>query len=137
MGRKGLRERRSRVIKKLKNVQMEVDEILEKEEIKWKQWTKAHQFQNGGRNTKFFHICANQRRKKNHICKVEDEGGRLFTTLEDISRKFIDFYHQLFSTSNPRGVDACIEALETRVSLDMNEQLIKEFTTKEVSYALS
>lgn len=67
------------------------------------------------------------------MCKVEDEGGRLFTTLEAISRKFIDFYHQLFSTSNPKGVDACVEALETRVSLDMNEQLTKKFTVEEVS----
>jgi hypothetical protein len=118
-------------------MQQEVDEILEKDDVHWKQRAKTHWFQNGDRNTKFFHMCANQRRKTNHICRVQDEGGRIYTTSDDISRAFTDYYHHLFSTSSPMDVEACVETLDVRVTNVMNEHLAQVFTVKEVSFALS
>lgn len=47
------------MVEKIKCVQQEVDDILEKEDVHWKQRAKMHWLQNGDRSTKFFHMCAN------------------------------------------------------------------------------
>lgn len=121
--------------RKIKEIQQEVDECLEQEDICWKQRVKAHWFQSGNRNTKFFYMCANQRRKTNNICKVQDEGDQIFTNLDDISRVFTDFYHHLiFKTSNSLDMDACVDVVEARVTNEMNAQLSLEFTVEGVSF---
>lgn len=79
-------------------------------------------------------MCANQRRKTNNICKVQDEGDQIFTNLDDISRVFTDFYHHLiFKTSNSLDMDACVDVVEARVTNEMNAQLSLEFTAEGVS----
>lgn len=82
-------------------------------------------------------MCANQRRRVNYISQVADERGNQCTTLDEVGRAFIEYYQHFFSTSGPRGFDKCLAALEVRVTQEMNEQLVKEFTTVEVSWALS
>lgn len=53
-----------------KRVQKELNFLLEKEELQWKQRAKRNWYAHGDRNTKFFHACATQRRKKNFILKI-------------------------------------------------------------------
>lgn len=50
---------------------------------------------------------------------------------------FIKYYHKLFTSEVSRGLEECLDAMPRRFTIEMNEQLIKEFTTVEISSALN
>ena len=54
----------------------EMVEMLNLEEIMWKQRAKEFYIRGGDRNTRYFHLSASKRRHNNHIIGVEDEFGR-------------------------------------------------------------
>lgn len=76
---------------KIKQLQGEIDILLEQEDTRWKQRAKQNWYQHGDRNTPFFHAWASHRRKINYIGKIVDEGGTEWSNLEDISNAFIEF----------------------------------------------
>jgi hypothetical protein len=86
----------------------------------------------GDRNSKFFHACIAQRRRTNHISCIVDEAGVIHTSMEKIEAAFIDYYSGLFSASNPIGLEQCLDAIGRRVTLEMNEELLGEFTQEEI-----
>lgn len=48
-------------------LEKELDDLLNREETWWAQRAKAHWLKHGDRNTRFFHIKANQKKKRNTI----------------------------------------------------------------------
>lgn len=59
----------------IKKNQAEIDDMLERKDLKWKQRVKVHSLQNGDRNTNFFHTYASQRKKANRICEITNADG--------------------------------------------------------------
>lgn len=51
----------------IEQLQSEINDLLEMEDIKWKQRAKQNWLRNGNRNTKFYHPWATQGRKSNLI----------------------------------------------------------------------
>ena len=90
----------------------------------------------GDRNTKFYHACANQRRKINMISKIRDELGITWDSPEDIQVTFVNYFSNLFSTGPIGDKESCIQPLSPRVTEEMNETLRKVFTKEEVGFAL-
>jgi hypothetical protein len=122
-----------RVEKELKD---EIHSLLEQEESKWKQRAKEEWLRNGDRNTKYFHACANQRKRRNTITAIQDVDGQEFTSLEGIERAFINYYQKLFtSEANPQA-ENCTEAIKAKVPADMVERLLRNCTQDEVYDAL-
>jgi hypothetical protein len=50
---------------------------------------------------------------------------------------FMAFNQKLFTTEGTQGAEECLEAMEERVSLAMNEALLKEFTMEDVCGSFS
>ncbi|XP_062171134.1 uncharacterized protein LOC133876926 [Alnus glutinosa] len=123
-------------VQEIKALQMEINEILEREDLRCKQRTKQHWYRFGDRNTKFFHSWANQRRKINTIRSISDTEGRVWRRKEEVSRTFIEFYTQLFNSQTPSGIVDCLSVTDSRVSDDMNHKLLRPFTGDEVRCAL-
>lgn len=59
----------------IKKLQGEIEFLMEREDLRWKQRSKQNWYQNGDRNTPFFHAWADHRRRINHIQAIKDEDG--------------------------------------------------------------
>ncbi|KAL3529094.1 hypothetical protein ACH5RR_008416 [Cinchona calisaya] len=57
----------SAVKEKIKVFEGQLEELLNQEDVKWKQRSKLHWYKNGDRNTAYFHAHANKRRVRNTI----------------------------------------------------------------------
>jgi hypothetical protein len=55
---------------------------------------------------------------------------------EDIANAFIEYYTNLFTTSNVGNLGECIHVIDSEVSSDMNVQLLTEFTMEEINQSL-
>ncbi|GLT72801.1 hypothetical protein SLA2020_447050 [Shorea laevis] len=121
----------------IKYHQAAIENRLDREELKWKQRAKVQWLQNGDRNTKFFHLFANQRKKTNRINEILNETGVSCTNSSEISCAFLEYFHSLFSSSGPDTVDECLDVLQERVTPEMNAQLSSRYSREEICTAIS
>jgi hypothetical protein len=120
----------------IKTLQREIEELLEFEDLKWKQRAKQHWLWNGDRNTTFFHSWVQHRRKINRIWSIADEQGRIWRKDRDIGRVLLSYYEELFTSQSARFVEDCTNLVDTRVTNDMNNWLLHSFSEEEVQKAL-
>ena len=121
-------------IKTLKN---EIEIILEHEDTRLKQRAKQSWYKQVDRNTLFFHAWVNHRRQVNRMVKIKDEAGREWKKQHKIGNAFASFFQNLFTTMDVVGVDMCLAGLETRVTGQMNDTLMRTFTMDKVETALN
>ncbi|KAL0405608.1 UNVERIFIED_CONTAM: hypothetical protein Slati_3874700 [Sesamum latifolium] len=95
---------------RLKN---ELEELLQAEEVVWKQRAKSHWLMEGDRNTRFFHAQANRTFQRNFIKRLKDSAESSVNYLE-------------------RGVEAL-----SKVDSDMNLELLNPNTTEEITLVMS
>uniref|UniRef100_A0A803NTP6 Reverse transcriptase domain-containing protein n=1 Tax=Cannabis sativa TaxID=3483 RepID=A0A803NTP6_CANSA len=87
----------------LKNLQSQLDALLYKEEIYWKQRSRVSWLKAGDRNTKFFHRFASHRKKNNTIRYLKDDAGNSTSDPEAMFDIITSFFSSLFSSD---GCDA-------------------------------
>jgi mannosylglycoprotein endo-beta-mannosidase len=68
--------------------------LLREEELKWSERAKVKTLLEGDANTKFFHLVANGKHRKQHIYRLEDDHG--------LKRHITNYYKNLFGTQNRR-----------------------------------
>jgi hypothetical protein len=73
----------------------ELTKLWEKEEIKARQRARERNILEGGRNTKYFHVVVNQRRRKTTIFSVEGPAGVVNST-QEIIEVATQYYKELF-----------------------------------------
>ena len=122
--------------KEIQALKREINEILFREEIMWKQRLRALWIKSGDRNTKFFHATANQRHRKNRIERLRDGDGRWKDEPEDVENIILNYFSTIFSTDHPEDFEASLSAVNSRVSDEMNDFLLREFKEDEVWSAL-
>ena len=88
------------------------------------------------RNTKFFQSKAFQRRKKNTISGIWDENGNWCDTNESIAAMAISYFEKLYTSSHPSKISEVMDTIPTRVTDEMNQNLIRIFTREDVEAAL-
>ena len=69
-----------------------IEKLLEQEEIKWCQRSRANWLQNGDRNTSFFHNFASARKKRNYIKKLKDEDGNFVEGIENLNPVIVNYF---------------------------------------------
>lgn len=118
-------------------VRNKIDEELERiYEVKEKEWHQKSQMKwiiQGDANTRFFHCCANGRKRKNFIYTLEDEG--VILTEEGAIRDHIyKFYKSLFGYEVDQNVhqNSNFWAPDSTVSDTDNDSLVKNFSEAEI-----
>ncbi|XP_055962333.1 uncharacterized protein LOC126687828 [Mercurialis annua] len=116
-------------------LQEEIDELLLKEDILWKQRSRADWLQAGDRNTKFFHQKASNRKKNNNIHRLRDDSG-VWQYGEDIKGVVVNYFHELFSSGNPTDQERVTDCPDAFLSADQIHVLQQPFLAEEVQLAL-
>jgi hypothetical protein len=78
-----------------KEITMRLAQLLEQEEVMWKQRSRIQWLAAGDKNTCFFHLRASQRRKKNKVSELQREDGTLVNTEQELGALATNFYKNL------------------------------------------
>ena len=111
-------------------------ELLARQETYWKQRSRVMWLAEGDMNTKFFHQQASNRRKKNTIKGLFNSQGAWCTEDKEMEDIVISYFSELFSSSNPSGIDEVLTSIPSLITEDMNVQLSREVDSDEVLKAL-
>lgn len=76
------------VIGEIKEVQRELNHLMEWENLQWKPRAKSHWHQDGNRSTNFFHTYTIQRQQKSYICKLITKGNGILENENMITKAF-------------------------------------------------
>uniref|UniRef100_A0A803P9A9 DUF4283 domain-containing protein n=1 Tax=Cannabis sativa TaxID=3483 RepID=A0A803P9A9_CANSA len=119
-------------------LQSQLDSLLYKNEILWKQRSKIHWLQAGDKNTKYFHSKATARRKTNFIRKLKCDDGRVVTSVDDISREVSSYFSDLFKSqeSNSEATQYLLSAINKSLDSQQIQFLNSPFEAHEVRQAL-
>jgi exonuclease III len=98
------------MVAQIKQLQQEIDGLLEKEEMFWKQRAKQHW--------------------------IADEQGRVWRKRRDVGRVFVEHFSRIFTSQGPSRVEACTSRVAPKVSDEMNSRLLRPFSEEEVRTAL-
>lgn len=75
----------------------DLEQLLEDDEIYWKRQSREEWLKWGDRNTKWFHMKENKRRKvKKKIKDLFDENGKWTSTDIEMERTTNNYFHKLF-----------------------------------------
>ena len=98
---------------------VELNEWLEREELKWKQKSRELWLKEGDRNSKFFHLSTLVQRRRNQIANIKLEDSSWIHSRDQISDYFSKHFNEVFKSFHPiilpdlEGlVSPCISDLE-------------------------
>ena len=80
-------------------------ELYHREEIMWRQRARTEWLSSGDKNTKFFHLRASLRRKKNMIRALQNSLGVLVEDPVELRALANNFYQKLYSTEGVQDVE--------------------------------
>jgi hypothetical protein len=90
----------------------------------------------GDQNTKFFHRRATWRAKKNSIKILKTMDDQVIQNKEEILSYAKDYYSALFTKDDTVDPTELLDIIQPKVTQEMNEALMMEFSDEEISNAL-
>jgi hypothetical protein len=119
-----------------KRLSLEIDELLAKEELMWKQRSRVDWLKSGDQNTSYFHRKATWRAKKNNIIKLTKPNGVVTQDTGEIKEMTTDYFKNLYSKDDLVEPGEILNLLQNKISTETNEKLCSEFTEEEIGNAL-
>nr|XP_023906708.1 uncharacterized protein LOC112018414 [Quercus suber] len=127
---------RTRSNVRIRELQREINELLDRETRMWNQRSRILWLKNGDGNTKFFHSRASHRYRKNVILGLNDSHGVWREGPNEVAEIFIHYYSELFTTSCPPTHHEALNHIPQVITDDMNHELTSRFEDWEVIQAL-
>ena len=123
-------------MEEVEETRVELNKMLAVEKDMWHQRSRNCWLKSGDRNTSFFHAKASNRHQRNTIIRIRDSGDNWQEDEGEIGRIFVEYFENLFTSSQPVVNAELIGALQTKVTDRMNAKLLQEFQVSEVEKAL-
>lgn len=112
--------------------------IMREEEVRIFQRAKVNNLLEGDDNTKYFHLVANGKHRRQRIYSLEDDAGACISDEEELKRHITSYYKNLFGKPYTTLIE--LEESNThdipQVSNAENEILTANFTIEEVKKAI-
>jgi hypothetical protein len=112
-----------------------LERLQDQQHVYWKQRAHTAWLTKGDRNTKYFHAYASERRRKNYVRRLKEDGGGVVEGRR-LKNYIANQYQNLFLSCAGGHVDEVIDCVQSRVTQEMNEDLSAPFTNDEVWSAL-
>jgi hypothetical protein len=114
----------------------EYNVIVKQEDVYWQHQAHTKWLTLGDKNTKFFHMSALQRRRKNKIAALQDNNGQWIYEENALQNLMVNFYKNLYSSSHITDIDfPTYQSFPTIKEDDLN-LLKSEITIEETKHAL-
>jgi hypothetical protein len=98
----------------------------------WQQRSRVQWLAAGDKSTRFFHLRASQRRKKNRITKLTTPSGQVTSDEVEMKNMTTAFYKNLYTSEETIGMEGVLDTVPTKVTPRMNDSLLAPFTESEV-----
>nr|XP_009765405.1 PREDICTED: uncharacterized protein LOC104216959 [Nicotiana sylvestris] len=121
---------------RLQKVQAELIRYLALEEEFWRQKSGMAWFQDGDRNTKFFHAQVNGRRRRLQLKQIQDTNGNWLEGNNDMADEAVRFFKEQLQEETTTMSFDILEHVPTLVDYAQNVELIKQPTKEEVRHAV-
>ncbi|KAL5758878.1 hypothetical protein ACOSP7_021489 [Xanthoceras sorbifolium] len=99
------RKQSDQVLNAIRSMERELESLLSKEELYWKQRSRVDWLLAGDKNSKFFHRRATARKKKNQISSLLDSRGVRRESEQGMSSVVLDYFSDLFRSIQPSSSD--------------------------------
>lgn len=106
------------------------------EEIHWQQRSMEKWLKYGDWNSKFFHESVKANRNKRRLVKIRDANGVEQWSEVAKAQVAVDYFTNLFKSSNPTRFQPWFHDMRTKVTEDMNRSLLCEITDEEITGAV-
>ena len=107
-------------VARVRRLEHEVNILLDREAQMWSQRSKIQWLRDGDRNTLYFHSKASVRRRRNYIRGLYNREGRWCTDQSSLVDTVVDFYQDLFTSSNLTSFETILEQIPHVVLEEMN-----------------
>jgi hypothetical protein len=108
-------------------------ELQHREEVMWRQRSRIQWLAEGDRNTRFFHLRASKRKKKNRIARLKRTDGLFTEDQIELGHMAKDFYKSLYTSEGISGMEEVLNAVPVTVTAAMNEQLLAAYGMRRLS----
>ena len=102
-------------------------ELNHREEIMWQQRSRIRWLAEGDKNTRFFHLRASQRRKKNSIKRLKMPDGQFTVDIQEMGNLTSSFYRNLYTSEGTIDMESVLNVVPVKVTPEMNDQLLAPF----------
>ncbi|KAK1584321.1 hypothetical protein Q3G72_031946 [Acer saccharum] len=117
-------------------LQEEYNQIIDQEEIFWRQKSRTTWLKEGDKNTKFFHLTTMIRRRYNKLEGLKDEDGIWRCEKEDMQAIALSYFTKLFSGQPPQDSYDRLPRFFPVLEGDLNEELNRVVCDEEVKLGL-
>ena len=131
------RKSSNNVMEKIHETKLKLNRMLLVEEDMWQQRSRNCWLKSNDRNTSFSHIKTSNRHQRNVITRIKDSNNVWQEDEEIMGRTFVEYFTQLFTSSQAGVSTKLIEAIQVKVTDRMNIVLLQEFHTHDVEKALN
>ncbi|KAL1151419.1 hypothetical protein V6Z11_A09G040500 [Gossypium hirsutum] len=122
-------------MRQLQQARGKLGHLYDVEEKYWVLRARSQWLREGDRNTRYFHVRASGRRRKNNISRLKDAQGTWHDDEEDFGHIAWNYFNDLFKTSCYLDVDRDLQHIPRCIDEDTNRRLNDAFTDEEIMMA--
>lgn len=117
-------------------IKRELVKAYKEEDLFWQQKCRDQWLIHGDRSSKIFHFAVKTNRARNQITKLKDSSGKLQWSEGAKAEVAIDYFYELFKSSDPRSYSSVSESMVPKVYYAMNVSLTRVVSKEEVRDAI-